>query len=285
MQIKEIETCGSKPFLKWPGGKFRIVPSIKDCFPKKINRLIEPFVGAGSVFLNAGIEKCVISDSNVDLISVYKAIKTCFALYISECQKMFINENNCEEKYYFFRDEFNNIDSDPDSQFRKAVLFLYLNRHCFNGLVRYNKSGKFNVPYNYAEPYFPKQELINSAKIIKNAEIQCCDFRNAFKSLEPDDVVYCDPPFLPIGSVFYNIYSDNSFGLKDHLDLIYLAKYATEFGATVIISNHYNWYSDQLYSKMNGADIKIISVPRNISADTSNRNSVKEVLAIFSPEK
>ena len=131
-----------KPFLKWAGGKFRIIDRVLDSLPKG-KRLIEPFVGSGSVFLNANFEENVLADSNADLIHLYKQIQADGKEFIEYANSLFVSSNNTEVEFYKLRDEFNTT-SDIK---RKSALFVYLNRHCFNGLCRYNSKGKFNVPF------------------------------------------------------------------------------------------------------------------------------------------
>ncbi len=129
----------NKPFLKWAGSKYRVLPHILPLIgtPK---RYIEPFAGSLSVALNVVALDYIINDFNKDLISLYK-----FIIYnhdfINDCEKYFADNNN-QVSFYYFRNQFN-TSLEPSE---RASMFVYLNRHCFNGLTRYNKSGEFNVP-------------------------------------------------------------------------------------------------------------------------------------------
>ena len=130
-----------RPFLKWAGNKYRIVERVKACLPTG-KRLIEPFVGSGAVFLNTGYPRYLLADSNKDLIDLYQHLKKDGPTFIEECRRLFRRANNTAEAYYRLRAEFNAC---TDTR-RRAVLFVYLNRHGYNGLCRYNASGRTPFP-------------------------------------------------------------------------------------------------------------------------------------------
>ena len=144
-----------KPFIKWAGGKHRLVPQIQALLPTG-QRLVEPFVGSGAVWLNTSYPEARLADANRDLILLYQTLQQHGATFIDYCRQLFVNENNDAERYYGLRDRFNGS-RDP---WEKSALFLYLNRHGYNGLCRYNASGGFNVPFGrYRHPYFPQEEM------------------------------------------------------------------------------------------------------------------------------
>jgi DNA adenine methylase len=269
----------TKPFLKWAGGKLRVVNKLKKYMPKQPKRFVEPFLGAGSVALNIDCKDLIVADSNLDLISVWRFLKEHKGDFVQECKKLFVPENNMRDSFDALKTEFNT----SDDKFRKATLFIYLNRHCFNGLCRYNGSGIFNVPFGkYPKPYFPEAELNICVDKVQNFRIHHKDFRYIFDMAEPGDVFYCDPPYLPLSqSSNFDSYAVGGFGLKEQLDLAELAAAAAKKGATVVISNHYNWYSKELYKEMYGARIYKTSVSRTISSKTDNRKAVEEIIAIF----
>ncbi len=176
----------TKPFLKWAGGKLRVVNNLKKKFPSG-ERFIEPFVGAGSVSLNVDYPKYIISDTNLDLMSVYCVFQKTGMEFVSKCRKLFIPKNNNREAYANLKNEFNTT----NDKTKKACLFIYLNRHCFNGLCRYNGKGEFNTPIgDYKEPYFPEKEFLASLDKIKKFQIKAMDFRETFETVTKGDVVY-----------------------------------------------------------------------------------------------
>lgn len=265
-----------KPFLKWAGGKSRLFQEISAHFPKKFSRYLEPFVGAGSILLNVNCTYCIANDNNSDLINCYEKIRE--PGFIEECKKWFSGYNN-RESYLELRKTFN----ETDDKFLKATLFVYLNRHCFNGLCRFNSKKKFNVPYGkYKDVYFPEEELRTWLEVTKGYQFYCKDFREIFGMVREGDCVYADPPYLPLSatSSFAN-YSGDGFGLKDHIDLAEAAYCAAQRGATVIVSNHHNWYTRELYKQMFGAKLTVLDVARMINSNGEDRKPVEEVIAVF----
>ncbi len=128
--------------------------------------MIEPFVGAGSVFLNTEFESYILADINNDLINLYNIVKLRTDDFVRDARVLFTGDFNHSELFYQLRQEFN---ASTDA-YRRALLFLYLNRHCYNGLCRYNLSGEFNVPFGrYKKPYFPEAELYWFAEKSQNA--------------------------------------------------------------------------------------------------------------------
>lgn len=179
---------GVRSPLKWPGGKKRVLHHIRAILPRKgRTRLVEPFVGGGSVFLNLDFDEYLLCDTNSDLISLYKAVKKAPLKFEQDARQYFTEENNTPERYYDLREEFNNT----DDSYHRATLFLYLNRHGYNGLCRYNKSGGYNVPFGrYKKPYFPELEIEHLSHKLKKASFIVGDFEQAFDCLEKGDVVY-----------------------------------------------------------------------------------------------
>ncbi|GMA48784.1 hypothetical protein GCM10025857_01410 [Alicyclobacillus contaminans] len=179
-----------KPFLKWAGNKYRIVDKIRALLPDG-RRLIEPFAGAAAVFLNTAYESNVLNDINRDVILVYRVLQQMGPAFVDLCKALFTEDNNTPERYYALREEFN----DTSDLVRKAALFVYLNRHGYNGLCRYNHSGHFNVPFGrYKKPYFPFQEMMLFYEKAKTAVFRSDDFEVLMAEAQPGDVIYCDPP-------------------------------------------------------------------------------------------
>ncbi|EBG8828731.1 Dam family site-specific DNA-(adenine-N6)-methyltransferase, partial [Salmonella enterica] len=142
-----------RPFLKWAGGKYSLLPELDRLIPAG-KRLIEPFVGGGSVFLNSDKhERFLLADINADLINLYQMLAVVPDSVIAEAMKAFRHLNDVEN-YTVIREAFN---AQKLNATERAAAFLYLNRHCFNGLMRYNLDGFFNVGWGkYKAPYFPE---------------------------------------------------------------------------------------------------------------------------------
>lgn len=267
-----------RAFLKWAGGKYGLVEDIQRHLPSA-RKLVEPFVGAGSVFLNTNYDHYLLADINPDLINLYNLLKQRPDEYISEAKRWFCPENNRKEVYLGIRDEFNASD---DILFR-SLAFLYMNRFGFNGLCRYNKKGVFNVPFgSYKAPYFPQAELEFFAEKAQKATFVCESYRNTFKRARKGCVVYCDPPYAPLSNTAnFTSYSGDGFNLDDQAGLADVAeKAATKRGIPVLISNHDTTLTRRLY---HGAELNVVKVKRTISSKGDGRQQVDELLALFNP--
>lgn len=265
-----------RAFLKWAGGKYGLVEDIQRHLPPA-RKLVEPFVGAGSVFLNTDYDQYLLADINPDLINLYNLIKARPEEYISEAKRWFVADNNRKEAYLSIRAEFNKTD---DVMYR-SLAFLYMNRFGFNGLCRYNKKGGFNVPFgSYKKPYFPEAELEFFAEKAKKATFVCEGYPETFRRARKGSVVYCDPPYAPLSNTAnFTSYAGNGFTLDDQAALADIAeRTATERGIPVLISNHDTTLTRRLY---HGADLSVVKVKRTISRNGSGRNKVDELLALF----
>ena len=264
--------------LKWAGGKKKITSEIASILPKRgKKRLVEPFVGGGSVFLNLEFDEYLLVDMNKDLINLFNIIKNQPSEFITDAQKFFSGDHNQPEKYYDFRTQFNQS-SDP---YERSLLFLYLNRHGYNGLCRYNKRGGYNVPFGrYKHPYFPKEELLYFSEKAQNATFIQGDFETAFSQLDVNDVVYCDPPYSPINPTSnFTAYAGNSFTDADQKRLVVCAEVAKKKNIPTLISNHYVDFTKELYKNANKH--KLLQVQRSISQKGIGRIKVKEILALY----
>lgn len=265
-----------RPFLKWAGGKYRLIDRIAASLPPG-KRLIEPFLGSGAVFLNTQYERYLLADINPDLIHLYRTLQQERSEFIEYSRELFQPQWNRSERYYELRAEFNEI----SPGIRKSALFLYLNRHGYNGLCRYNLSGGFNVPFGkYKKPYFPANEMLAFADKAKRATFICADFESVMKRARRDHVVYCDPPYVPISpTAYFTSYAKHGFSLHDQERLAFQAKRLAQRQVTVVISNHENEVTRAMYR-----DAKLVSFPvrRFISCNGQQRGQADELLAIFS---
>lgn len=265
-----------RPFLKWPGGKFRLLERIHIALPMG-TQLIEPFVGGGAVFLNTRFERYLLNDSNVDLITLYQMLQKEGHWFINICRQFFNQKFNVEKQYYHLRVKFNHS-SDP---IERSALFLYLNRHGYNGLCRYNASKKaFNVPFGrYKQPYFPAKEMQLFFEKAKNAVFVCEDFAKTMKRAIKGSVVYCDPPYVPVNATAnFTSYQPGGFSLEQQKILARLALRLSNRGIPVLLSNHSNKITHAIYQ---GADITEFLVQRFISCKASERERVLELLALY----
>lgn len=264
--------------LKWAGGKKKLVDDIKKILPlNNKKRLIEPFVGGGSVFLNMDFDEYLLVDMNKDLINLFNILKNDSTQFIIEAEGYFQASYNTAEKYYQLRKEFN----ESDDPFYRSLVFLYMNRHGYNGLCRYNQSGGYNVPFGrYKKPYFPKKELEFLAKKAQRAEFIHGDFSLAFDQAQSGDVIYCDPPYLPINEISnFTAYTGNTFENKEQMRLVELANKVKSKGIPTLISNHDTDFARKIYSDAN--KLSTFEVQRYISKSSESRGRISELMALY----
>lgn len=273
---KNVKTEKHRSFLKWAGGKFRLMDEINRLLPKHKSCLVEPFVGAGSVFLNTQFERYILADINPDLINLFNIVKADVDAYIDALKPIFFHPNaNSAAYYYARRDEFNT----SQDVFQRSVLFVYLNRFGFNGLCRYNAKNEFNVPFgSYKTHYFPEAELRFFAQKAQSAVFICQDFHRTFEMVDEHCAVYCDPPYAPlIQDSNFTHYAGTGFSLEDQKALAELAKQSSQ---TVLISNHDTQFTREIY---HGAKFRKLRVQRSISHTPKKRLKVGELIAVFTP--
>lgn len=274
------KTTKIKSFLKWAGGKSSLLDEIISKIPQDTTRFIEPFAGSMVVSLNVNCPNIIINDTNIDLINLYITNACKHHELTNDIKKLFTEENNNVTIYNSLKNEFNKT----SDKFKKCSLFVYLNRHCFNGLCRYNSKGEFNVPFGkYATVNPPIEAMKEVSEASKLYDFYNADFEVILNMAQKNDCFYCDPPYLPYhidSKSNFTQYAANKFDLDDHVRLITAAKRAAAAGATVIISNHSNDFIDDLYTS-HGATIHHINVKRSVSAKGDTRKKVRELLAIF----
>ena len=148
------------------------------------------------------------------------------------------------------------------------------------GLCRYNMSGKFNVPFgSYKKPYFPEAELYFFAEKAQRAEFSCLSYQQVFGQLTAGDVVYCDPPYVPLSkTASFTSYASQGFTLDDQAQLAILAEQAQQNGCSVLISNHDTTWTRKIYHQ---AQLQSIAVGRSISQKGHSRGKVQELFALY----
>lgn len=271
-----------RPFLKWLGGKTRVTPFLEP-FLQGNNKFIEPFAGSGTVSLNlfkhsARFTHYTLADINNDLIQLYTHLRD-IPDFIDTCQLLFTATNNTKDRYYELRQEFN----DTKDLLHKSCLFIYLNRHCFNGVCRYNSTGGFNVPYGHPKAsHFPEEALKTFKELLTHTTLKTGTFKDTMLEAGDGDVVYCDPPYVPLTlSASFTSYAKDGFSLEQQKELVLCAKQATERGATVIISNHDTELTREIYKD---AKIEPLLVRRSVGSKSNSRIMTKELVACYRPQ-
>lgn len=289
-----------KPFIKWAGGKTQLLPEIKIKYPselgKSINKYCEPFIGGGAVLFdilsNYKLEEVLINDINVELTNTYKKIKNNLHDLIdalSNMQEQFweLDMNARKEYYYEKRDRFNylKMSNDEKSNTEKAVLFIFLNKTCFNGLFRVNKKGFFNVPIgSYKKPLIcDTNNLKNISRLLQNVKIKCGDYRECESFIDENTFVYIDPPYRPLTETSnFTSYAEIDFNDDEQIELCKFVDKISSKGAKVVVSNsdpknvnEYDDFFDELYYKYK---IDRVNARRMINRDANSRGIIKEIL-------
>jgi DNA adenine methylase len=273
--------------LRWAGGKRKLAPTICNLLPTEFwsgpGRYFEPFVGGAAVAIEVATKRSskefYLSDSNDDLINLYKTVQSepeKLIEYISN--KEFSNTLDC---YYKVR---STVETDPIA---RAARTLYLNATCFNGLYRTNALGGFNVPFGQlANPDFIKTELIfELSTLLKDAVFSTQNFDEFLKLHQPikGDVVYLDPPYVPLSSTAcFTSYGKAGFGLDDQKHLANVIHRLVENDVSVVLSNSYTDLTMEIFADT-GLKFFKVSMMRSIAAKAQSRNSVYEVLATNIP--
>lgn len=226
----------AKPFLRWVGGKARIASLLTRLLPelKDGSCYYEPFLGAGSVFLQYRPPKACLSDANTHLVETYKHVKQSPAV-VSRYVSRLVREDS-PEAYAKARELFNFSIAGP----AQAARFIYLNHTCFNGIYRVSKSGRFNVPHGrrsrIATP--SRSNLLEIAKHLQNARVRVADYRAATGNAKAGDVIYFDPPYPPLnGTSFFTHYTKDRFSPEDQLELAKIANSLVRKGCFVLMTN------------------------------------------------
>ncbi len=283
-----------KPFLKWAGGKTQLISEIEKCLPSEIKKnkftYIEPFVGSGAILfwmLNnfPNLEKAVINDINSDLINTYKVITAKPKELISvlkELQNQFHSLQNDEEKkkeyYYHKRDLYNTRSTDKVTQ---ASLFIFLNRTCFNGLYRVNRSNLFNVPIgSYKSPTIcDKDNILAVSELLKKVEILNGDFEQTLNYTGENSFFYFDPPYKPLSiTSSFTSYAKDEFTDTEQIKLKDFCEKLHNLGYKWLLSNSDvigDGFFDKLYSEFS---IKRVKAKRFINSNGNGRGELNELL-------
>ncbi|HAM5821369.1 TPA: Dam family site-specific DNA-(adenine-N6)-methyltransferase [Escherichia coli] len=266
-----------RSIFKWAGGKFGVLEQIFRYLPEG-KRLIEPFVGGGAVFMNAGYQENLLNDVNADLINFYKTLQREAHSLITLAHRFFLDYNT-QEGFLAVRNAFNKQVYDD---LHRAAAFLFLNRHCFNGLTRYNQAGEFNVGYGkYKTPYFPLQEMEAFLGAEGRSEFVCGDFAAVIEAAGEGDVIFCDPPYEPLPNTegFTN-YSGHDFKFEEQKRLVSLLTDAHRRGAKVLITNSGAPNIRELYHD-NGFRVEPLFARRSVSCKGDTRGVAHDILVIL----
>jgi len=255
----------ARPFIKWVGGKRSIINKLLERVPETYELYCEPFIGGGALFFALNPVKAYISDINFYLAITYRAIRDDLNSVILNLEK---HKKNHDLDYY--RNARIELNKEQDHA-KVAALFIYLNKTCYNGLYRVNKSGLYNVPMGkYNNPaILDKDNLKACSLFLKNTDI----FQHDFSHLKPrkNCFYYLDPPYHET----YSGYDGSGFGDKEHTKLAYFCKQIDKAGGYFMLSNSNTQFVRDLYKCYN---VEIINASRFISCKANERNKKDELI-------
>ena len=288
----------AKPFIKWVGGKSQLITQLEALLPADFSSkddvtYIEPFVGGGAMLFymlqsHTNIARAVINDINRDLTTCYQVVRDQpneLIRSLTAIQEDYygVQDEEAKRDYYLrVRDRFNAKPADP---IENTTLFFFLNRTCFNGLYRVNKSGKFNVPFgSYKRPLICDADtILADSKLLQRVTILTGDFEWTFEHVSANTFFYFDPPYRPLSDTSsFKDYSKESFNDETQ---IRLKKFCDRLhGANILFmlsnsdcsgENGNDRFFDELYKDY---DIKRVWAARNINSNGAKRGKLTEIL-------
>ena len=266
------------PFIKWAGGKRQLLAQIRERMPESFNNYYEPFVGGGAVIFDLLPTSAVINDINKALVNAYRQICNAsdeFLKKLNELDEAMWEDG--KEYYYSLREHYNDKLMKEEFDVELAALFVFINKHCFNGLYRVNGKGLFNVPYNNSRNSSCDENTIRAiAEYLKNVTILEGDFQAACQNAKKGDFVFIDSPYAPLNPTSFESYTKEGFDIESHKRLADLYDELTSRGCYCMLTNHNTELINELYGNK-GYRMDVVSVKRMINSDATNRVG-KEVI-------
>lgn len=266
-------TAWSRPFLRWAGSKRRLVPLLLASLPDRFSRYVEPFAGSACLFFALRPKLAVLGDINNQLMHTYETVSQhprIVARALSEIP-------STKSAYYRVRDRF----SDDLPALQRAVYFVYLNRHCFNGVYRTNRKGKFNVPLGSRTGAIPSEsEFYRCSVALRAVTFRACDFEDCLSATEKGDFVYLDPPYSSSSRPRYGEYGYDSFQPPDINRLKSQLTYLNRIGCKFLLSYTDSDDTRRAFSRWS---LRRITVRRNVAGFSSHRRTAGEILVANYP--
>lgn len=263
----------ARPLLKWAGGKTQLLSEIVPKIPHKYGRYIEPFFGGGALFFEVRPENGIIADSNPELVNLYRCIATDVDGVIEQLRRF----GNTEEEFYAAR----SLDVAKLSNTEAAARTIFLNKTCFNGLYRVNKSGQFNVPFGrYKNPKIVDEVSLRAASaLLRDTTIICGDYKAVLReNAQAGDFIFLDPPYLPISKYAdFKRYTKEQFYEEDHIELASEVNRLHELGCHVILTNSNHPLVHEQYRKFS---VEVVQTKRHISCNGDTRTGEDVIVSV-----
>ena len=270
------------PFVKWAGGKRQLLAQIRERMPREYNRYYEPFIGGGAVVFDLLPENALINDINEALINAYVQIRENVDSFLDNINGIDSAIGDDGKAYYYsMRNLYNMKLEKMEYDIELAALFVFLNKHCFNGLYRVNSKGLFNVPYNNSKRVSCDEESIRmTSDYLKRVTITTGDFEDACRNAGRGDFVFLDSPYAPLNPTSFESYTKEGFTLESHERLARLYDELTERGCYCMLTNHNTELIEQLYGNK-GYTISVVNVKRMINSDANNRKGQEVIICNY----
>lgn len=277
----------ARPFLKWAGGKSRLIPQYERFFPEEFKTYYEPFLGGGAIFFHLIQHRppfeAVLTDVNPELINAYQCVKEKVEELIGLLEEHQLNHEQYQQKYYYKIRA-----SSGKRDIERAARLIYLNKTCFNGLYRENSKGEFNVPMGrYKNPQICQADLLRSVSAaLQTAKIEVRPFERILDFAQnSQDFVYFDPPYVPISSTsYFTAYSRDCFKEAEQIKLRNVFAQLAERGVKVMLSNSHSPFIKKIYSELQifnskkPPQIHVMLARRAINSDVNKRGRILEYL-------
>jgi DNA adenine methylase len=268
--VEERQPLRIKPFLKWAGGKTRLLAALRQSLPQRFNRYFEPFVGGGAFFFDLSPNVAVLGDSNPELINCYEVVRDQPEELIDSLSQVRVNKTE------FLR--LRELEPEKLPIVSRAARLIYLNKTCYNGLYRVNKQGRFNTPYGRHSnvKLVDVANLRAASESLKKAHLLCADFEVVLKTAKKGDFIYLDPPYVPVGKFSdFKRYTKDQFHEADQARLAERFRELAGKGCFVLLSNSFNEKTAKLYSRFLQ---RTVQMPRFVNCKGEGRGNVDELL-------
>lgn len=270
-----MSSTNTVPFVKWAGGKRQLLESLSLRMPEEYKDYYEPFVGGGALLFHQKPTWAFINDINRELIHAYTEIRDHMDKLTVVLSSM--DQVTCTKEFYYeMRERYNDKLKTKDYDTEMAALFIYLNKHCFNGLYRVNQKGQFNVPWNQKEQVrsVDVENIKNVSYYLKSVTITCQDFEKSLETAKKGDFIYFDSPYAPLNPTSFDSYTKEGFTEEEHRRLSKVFRELSDRGCYCMLTNHNTELIQELYHDFLREEV---DVRRAINSDPKKRVG-KEVI-------
>jgi DNA adenine methylase len=264
------ESVPARPFVKWAGGKAKLLPILLERVPTRFRRYYEPFVGGGALFFALRPGFAILNDSNAELMTCYAVVRDQPHALLEALSSFKINKT----EFLAWRRE-NPADLDD---VHRAARLIFLNKTCYNGLYRVNRTGQFNTPFGgythvrLAEP----ENILSASLLLQNVELRCGSFSAAVADAQAGDFVYLDPPYVPVGRYAdFKRYTPEQFKGGDQVHVARVFRELHQKGCFVLLSNSKHPTVEESFA---GFFQEKVHMPRYVNCRGTGRGEVEELL-------